>query len=221
MSGYLITFEGIDGAGKSSHIGAIGEVLQRAGRTVTTTREPGGTPLAEKLRTMILNDAMDPMTEALMVFAARRDHIQQVIRPALENGHVVLCDRFTDSTFAYQGHGRGFSHDILATLEGWVLADLKPNMTLLYDLEPAVAARRLAGARAPDRFESEQASFFNKVRAGYLQRAAVDPDRFVILDADKPKDLVWADLMGQVEKILGLPSTFNELYLQRSFEGCV
>lgn len=211
--GHFFTFEGIDGAGKSSHIEAIADLLKSHGHAVIMTREPGGTDLAEKLRQMVLNDAMDPMTEALLVFAARRDHIQKVIRPALADGKVVLCDRFTDSTWAYQGYGRGFNHGVLDKLEGWVQRDhlgpaaggdlLQPDVTFLYDLDPVVAARRLAGARAPDRFESEKAEFFERVRNGYLARASANP-RFIKINADQERDAVWADVRSNVLRLFSI-----------------
>jgi len=148
-AGLFISFEGIDGAGKSSHIAAIAQAFEAVGRKVVTTREPGGTPLAEKLRAFILNDPMDPLTEALLVFAARRDHLQQVIEPALLRGDVVLCDRFTDATFAYQGAGRGFDTQVLTQLEQWVQTQpgqglRQPDLTLWFVLDPAVAAQLLS-----------------------------------------------------------------------------
>ena len=146
--GLFISFEGIDGAGKSTHIDGLAQAFRAQGRAVTLTREPGGTPLAEKWRVMVLNDPMDAMTEALLVFAARRDHLQQLIEPALARGDVVLCDRFTDATFAYQGGGRGFDWALLSTLEQWVQGGdslLQPDMTIWFDLPPAVAAARLRG----------------------------------------------------------------------------
>lgn len=221
--GVFITFEGIDGAGKSSNIEAIASLLRGAGHEVTLTREPGGTELAEKLRQLILNDQMDPMTEALLVFAARRDHIQKVIRPSLKAGKVVLCDRFTDSTWAYQGYGRGFNHGVLDRLEEWVQRDhlgpaaggeiLQPDVTFFYDLDPGVAARRLAGARAPDRFESEQSEFFERVRNGYLALAQSN-SRFIKIDADQERDAVWSDVRAHIRQLFSIneeaQSTANE-----------
>lgn len=200
MSGLFLSFEGIDGAGKSTHIEALAAALRARGRTVVLTREPGGTPLAEKLRALALNDAMDPLTEALLMFAARRDHLVQVIEPALARGDAVLCDRFTDATFAYQGAGRGFDLQVLATLERWVqsvpgVSGLRqPDVTVWFDLAPAVAAQRLAGARVPDKFEAQPQAFFERVASGYAARAAADPDRFLRVDADQPREAVWRDV---------------------------
>jgi dTMP kinase len=196
--GLFISFEGIDGAGKSTHIHALAEAFRAQGRAVTLTREPGGTPLAEKLRALVLNDPMDPLCEALLLFAGRRDHLRQVIEPALARGEVVLCDRFTDATFAYQGHGRGFDLGVLGQLEAWVQAPpaggtqaRQPDLTVWFDLPPAVAAQRLAGARVPDRFESQPESFFARVAAGYAARLAEQPQRFARVLADQPVPDVW------------------------------
>lgn len=194
--GIFISFEGIDGAGKSTHIAGLAEALSSKGCKVTLTREPGGTSLAEKLRTLILNDAMDALTESLLVFAARRDHVEQVIRPALARGEVVLCDRFTDATFAYQGAGRGFDLGTLATLEGWVQSGLQPDLTYWFDLSPSLAAQRLAGARVPDKFESQSVAFFEAVRSGYDTRAAADANRFARIEANQSKDAVFADVIA-------------------------
>jgi dTMP kinase len=197
--GLFLTLEGIDGAGKSSHIDALEALFKAQGRIVTRTREPGGTPLAESLRTMILTQAMDPLTESLLVFAARRDHIVQVIEPALARGEVVLCDRFTDATFAYQGAGRGFDEAVLSTLEEWVQARdgalLQPALTLWFDLPPETAAERLAGARLPDKFESQPVAFFRRVAEGYAARAASAP-RFVRIDANRSREQVWAQVVA-------------------------
>ena len=209
--GVFISFEGIDGAGKSTLIEALAGAFRAAGRTVVLTREPGGTPLAEKIRALVLHEPMGPLTEALLMFAARRDHIEQVIAPALARGEVVLCDRFTDATFAYQGGGRGFDWDSLSKLE--LLAQdrqapeanlahkdlLQPDLTIWFDLPPAVAAERLAGARVPDRFESQPAAFFDAVRAGYARRAAEAPARFARIDASQPRDAVGADVRAAVQ----------------------
>lgn len=199
-AGLFISFEGIDGAGKSTHIAALAEAFRLAGRTVTLSREPGGTPLAEKLRAMVLSDAMDALTEALLIFAARRDHLTQVIVPALERGEVVLCDRFTDASFAYQGGGRGFDLTVLRTLEHWVQADdnrgspsglLQPDLTVWFDLAPEKAATRLAAARLPDRFEAQPVAFFSRVAAGYADRLQADPLRFARVDAAASVEEVW------------------------------
>jgi len=198
MTGLFLTLEGIDGAGKSSHIDALEALFKARGRQVTRTREPGGTPLAEALRTLILDRPMDPLTESLLVFAARRDHIATVIRPALARGEVVICDRFTDATFAYQGAGRGFDADVLRTLEQWVQGDgegelLQPDLTLWFDLAPETAAQRLAGARVPDKFESQPVEFFRRVAAGYEARAA-GAKRFARIDAVQPRESVWLQI---------------------------
>ncbi|MDP2417182.1 MAG: dTMP kinase, partial [Hydrogenophaga sp.] len=189
--------DGIDGAGKSTHLAGLADAFRAQGRPVTLSREPGGTPLAEKLRALVLNDAMDPLCEALLMFAARRDHLQQVIEPALARGDVVLCDRFTDATFAYQGYGRGFDLNVLRQLETWVqtrpdMATLRqPDLTIWFDLPPDVAAQRLASARVPDRFESQPVAFFARVAAGYGQRLAEQPARFAHIAAEQPVDAVW------------------------------
>lgn len=190
LPGRFITFEGIDGAGKTTHIDALEQAWRQQGRDVVRTREPGGTPLAEKLRELVLHDSMDPLTEALLVFSARRDHLQQVIRPALARGAWVLCDRFTDATFAYQGAGRGFELAVLRQLETWVQEGLQPDLTLLFDLPPAVAAGRLQAARQPDRFEALDAAFFERVRTGYLARQAAQPERFAVIQADASPEAV-------------------------------
>lgn len=206
--GLFITFEGIDGAGKSSHVQALADAFRGRGRTVTLTREPGGTPLAEQLRALVLNDAMDPLTEALLMFAARRDHLLRVIEPALARGDVLLCDRFTDATFAYQGHGRGFDRQVLAALERWV-QDVptlpagtmrQPDLTLWFDLAPEIAAGRLAAARAPDKFESEPVEFFRRVAAGYADRMAAQPARFARIAADQARDAVWSDVLAALRQ---------------------
>jgi dTMP kinase len=199
--GLFITFEGIDGAGKSSHIDTLAAALHAQGREVALTREPGGTPLAEKLRALVLNDAMDPLAEALLMFAARRDHLQQVIEPALAAGKAVLCDRFTDATFAYQGAGRGFDIAVLGQLERWVQAlpgggIRQPDLTLWFDLAPEIAAQRLAGARLPDKFESQPVEFFRRVAAGYAARQDGQPGRFARIDAAQPREAVGRDVLA-------------------------
>jgi dTMP kinase len=209
--GIFITFEGIDGAGKSSHIAALAEAFQAQGRQVVMTREPGGTPLAERLREMILHEPMDPLTEALLVFAARREHLVHVIEPALARGDVVLCDRFTDATFAYQGAGRGFDLKTLSFLELVAqystgleaqkpssLGIRQPELTVWFDVPPAVAALRLAAARTPDKFESQSQAFFERVAAGYAARAAEQPQRFARINGHQSMDAVRADVMAAV-----------------------
>ena len=200
-SGLFISFEGIDGAGKSTHIAALAQSFEARGRQVTLTREPGGTPLAETLRALVLKEAMDPLTEALLMFAARRDHIRQTIAPALARGDVVLCDRFTDATFAYQGAGRGFDLTVLGTLEQWVQSlptdvdtetrFIEPQLTVWFDLPPAQAAARLTDARTPDKFEAQPLAFFQRVAQGYADRAAAQPQRFARVDASGSPAAVW------------------------------
>jgi dTMP kinase len=197
--GVFITVEGIDGAGKSTHVEALAGWLRQRGRVVRQTREPGGTPLAESLRGLVLGQPMDALTESLLVFAARRDHLQHCIEPALAAGEVVLCDRFTDATFAYQGGGRGFDRTVLEQLEQWVQQGRQPDLTLWFDLPPAVAAGRRAAVRAPDRFESQDEAFFTRVRAGYAARAQADPGRFVHIDAERPPAEVWQQIERALE----------------------
>ena len=196
--GRFITFEGIDGAGKSSHIEALAAWLRQRGHGVLVTREPGGTPLAEQLRELVLHEPMDALTETLLVFAARRDHLQQAIEPALAAGITVLCDRFTDATFAYQGSGRGFDLALLAQLEAWVQQGRQPDLTLWFELAPATAAARRAVARAPDRFERQDEAFFARVHAGYAQRCAAEPLRFARIDAAQAREAVWAQVVAAV-----------------------
>ena len=199
MPARFITFEGIDGAGKSTHIGAVAERLGRGGAEVVCTREPGGTELAERLRALVLHTPMDAMTEALLVFAARRDHLQRVIAPALARSATVLCDRFTDATFAYQGGGRGFDRGVLSQLEGWVQEGLQPDLTLWFDLEPTIAIARAGRVRAADRFEAEDHDFFERVRAAYAERMRADPQRFARIDAGKDVTDVAAQVAAALE----------------------
>lgn len=208
--GLFITFEGIDGAGKSTHIERLASAFRATGRAVNLTREPGGTSLAEKLRAMVLNDAMDALTESLLVFAARRDHLQQVIEPALARNEVVLCDRFTDATFAYQGGGRGFDGAVLSQLEQWVQAlpdggMRQPDLTLWFDLPAEMAAVRLAGARVPDRFEAQPVEFFSRVAQGYAGRMAADPQRFSRINAAQEIPAVWQDVLTAFQGRAWLP----------------
>ena len=198
----FISFEGIDGAGKSTHIPRLAEYLQEQGQEVLLTREPGGTALAEKLRDLVLHEGMDALTEALLMFAARRDHLQTVIEPALAAGKTVLCDRFTDASFAYQGGGRGFNLHILQTLETWVQTSpaskgvlRQPDLTFWFDLPPAVAAQRLLNTRQADRFEALPVEFFGKVAAAYAARAAQYPERFLRIDALQEVQAVWRSVL--------------------------
>ena len=183
--GKFITFEGIDGAGKSTHIGWFADALRQRGHAVTLTREPGGTPLGEQLRAVLLHteQPMQPETEALLMFAARREHIAQVIEPALARGEIVISDRFTDASFAYQSGGRGLPVEKLEVLEHWVHPTLQPDLTLLFDVPLEVAQARRSSARAADRFEAEQQEFFTRVRQAYLDRAHKNPQRIHIIDS--------------------------------------
>jgi dTMP kinase len=220
-NGLFISFEGIDGAGKSTHIDALVAAFKmqygadKVAKNVIHTREPGGTPLAEKLRQLILNDAMDALTESFLVFAARRDHLNQVIEPALARGDIVLCDRFTDATFAYQGGGRGFDLKTLSILEQFtqqirrlepylplnndITSIRQPNLTIWFDLPPEIAAERLAGARVPDKFEAQPVEFFRQVAAGYQRRMDENPARFAKINANQSREAVWADVLQAVE----------------------
>jgi dTMP kinase len=199
--GYFITFEGIDGAGKSTHIESFGRLIQQRypAREIVMTREPGGTQLGEQLRTMLLNTPMNLETEALLMFAARCEHIAQVIEPALMAGKIVISDRFTDASFAYQGGGRGLSLEKLNDLERWVQGRpngslLLPNLTFLFDLPGAIAEGRRSKVRAPDKFEQMDLDFFEKVRQEYLRRAKLDPQRFYLIDATQTPEAIWNEL---------------------------
>lgn len=195
----FITFEGMDGAGKSTQIAHAADWLRTRGQSVLLTREPGGTPLGESLRALLLHETMHADTEALLMFAARREHLAQVIEPALARGEWVLCDRYTDASFAYQGGGRGIDAARLGVLEQWVQRGLQPGLTLLFDLPCEVAAQRLAASGGdPDRFEREQADFFNRVRAAYLERATAEAVRIRVIDASASPDMVSI----QLEEIL-------------------
>ena len=199
MSGRFITFEGIDGAGKSTHLDALALRLRAGGATVVCTREPGGTPLAERVREIFLHESADVLTESLLAFAARRDHLRAVIEPALVAGHTVLCDRFTDATFAYQGGGGGAPVAMLAQLEQWVQRDLQPDLTIWFDLPAALAAQRRAQDRAADRFEQRDLVYFERVRAGYAARMAAAPGRFVRIDAGLDRDAVWQQIAAALK----------------------
>lgn len=195
MKGKFITFEGIDGAGKSSHVEWLAEHLRARGLIVQVTREPGGTALGEKLRELLLNEAMHLETETLLMFAARREHLAQVIEPALARGEWVVCDRFSDATYAYQGGGRGLERSKLQTLEHWVHEHLQPNLTLLFDLPLEVARERIAVAsRNLDRFEQERADFHERVRQAYLERAHAHPERVRVIDANNTLDFIRKQL---------------------------
>lgn len=196
MRGKFITFEGIDGAGKSTHIDWVADRLRaRSGvSAVVTTREPGGTPLGEDLRQILLHRKMHLETEALLMFAARREHIAEVIAPALERGDWVISDRFTDATFAYQGGGRGLATARLEVLEDWVQDGLQPDLTLLFDVPLETASERLAGARSPDKFEAESRAFFQRTRDEYLRRAAQSPQRFRVIDATRSIEQIREEL---------------------------
>ncbi len=197
-SGKFITFEGIDGAGKSTHIDFVAGLLKARGLNVILTREPGGTPLGEALRELLLHQKMHLETEALLMFAARREHLDQVIEPALAHGDWVISDRFTDASFAYQGGGRGLSLEKLRALEQWVHPKRQPDLTLLFDVPLDVARARLDAARTPDKFEREQEGFFLATRAEYLRRAAEFPERFRIIDAQ----LTISEIQTQIKQII-------------------
>lgn len=201
VRGKFITFEGIDGAGKSTHLAYVADLLREAGRTVVVTREPGGTPLGEKLRELLLHEKMHLETEALLMFAARREHLAEVIEPALARGDWVISDRFTDATFAYQGGGRRLSLEKLDALEQWVHPDLQPDLTLLFDVPLDVARARLEAAREPDKFEREKADFFESTRKEYLRRAEQFPQRFRIIDSTRAIAEIQAELRQMVARI--------------------
>lgn len=195
MAGKFITLEGVDGAGKSTHLSWLVNRLREQGRTVVQTREPGGTPLGEKLRELLLHEPMHLETEALLMFAARREHLEVLIKPALARGDWVVCDRFTDASFAYQGGGRGLSAEKLGQLEHWVQGGLQPDLTLLFDLSIDIAARRMAGAaRELDRFEQEKADFHERVRAAYLARAMAMPQRMKVIDSSQSIEAIKKQL---------------------------
>ena len=198
--GKFITLEGLDGAGKSTHLAWLADHLRNGGRTLVQTREPGGTPLGEKLRALLLSEPMHLETEALLMFAVRREHLDQVIEPALARGDWVLCDRFTDASFAYQGGGRGLATDRLAILEAWVQRGLQPDLTIFLDLPAGRARQRVLDMnRDLDRFEREQQEFFDRVRAAYLDRASAAPDRIRVINADRSID----EIQKELEEIIG------------------
>jgi dTMP kinase len=195
----FITFEGVDGAGKSTHLAWFADALRQRGLDVIVTREPGGTPLGEQLREMLLNQPMSIGTEAMLMFAARLEHVEQVIAPALRAGKWVLSDRFSDASFAYQGGGRGMDWDKLKQLENWVA--VRPDLTLFFDVPVEIALQRLANNISLDRFEQEQGDFFNRVRGGYHRRVTEEPERFRVIDAAKSMDAVQLQLADIVAKI--------------------
>jgi dTMP kinase len=195
VRGKFITLEGMDGAGKSTHIPTIIAALKSAGHRVVSTREPGGTSLGEHLREILLHEAMHPETEALLMFAARRQHIAEVIEPALSEGAYVVSDRFSDASFAYQHGARGVDAGKILQLEAWVHPHLQPDLTILFDVPVEVSIARLANARRPDKFEQQDAEFFTRIRNAYLQRAAESPERFRVIDGNQPITLVEQSLL--------------------------
>lgn len=204
MTGHFITIEGIEGVGKSTNVDFVANWFRGRGDTVVVTREPGGTELAERIRKLILDtprDGLSDMGELLLMFAARAEHLNALILPALKRGDTVICDRFTDASFAYQGGGRGVNSSHIETLEALVQGELRPRLTLLLDADTAVSAERVAGrGESKDRFEQERATFFARVRDAYLQRAAAEPERIKVIDASQPLAAVQSDLISVLEK---------------------
>jgi len=201
MRGQFLTLEGSEGAGKTTNLIYLHQLLQEMGHDVVETREPGGTPLSEYIRDILLGDnfdGMSPDTELLLMFAARAEHLQKKIIPAIEQGKTVLCDRFTDATYAYQGAGRGISEQRIAALESWVQGELRPDLTIFLDLPVEMGMQRAGERSAPDRFEKEQISFFERVRQGYLDRARQDPQRYRIIDAS----LELPQVQAQIKMVL-------------------
>jgi len=201
MTGKFISFEGIDGAGKSTHIGFVADYLAAQGKRVVASREPGGTPLGEKLRELLLHEKMHLETEALLMFASRREHIAQVIEPALARGEWILSDRFTDASFAYQGGGRGLDLAKMDVLENWVHPQLQPDLTLLFDVPLEVARLRLDASRTLDKFEREHADFFNACRNEYLRRARQFPQRIAVIDSTRSLDDTRDQIAGALERL--------------------
>lgn len=201
MKAKFITLEGMDGAGKSTHISSIISLLKQRGVEVVSTREPGGTELGERLRELLLHEAMHPETETLLMFAARREHIAQVIAPALARGAYVLSDRFTDATYAYQCGAKGVNALKIEKMEQWVQDDLQPDMTLLFDVPVEVSMQRLSAAREPDKFERESADFFTRIRNAYLERARQNPERFKVIDSNRPLDEVAQSVMHAIASL--------------------
>jgi len=201
-AGKFITLEGVDGAGKSTHLGFIADWLRQHGKDVVLTREPGGTPLGEELRRLLLNRDMDPDTELMLMFAARQAHLAGLIRPALARGAWVVSDRFTDASYAYQCGGRGIAPARLAVLEDWVQQGFQPTLTLLFDVPAEVAESRRSAARAADRFEREAGDFFNRVRQAYLERARAEPGRIRVVDAGRSIAEIQSELARHLEALL-------------------
>jgi dTMP kinase len=201
MTGKFISFEGIDGAGKSTHIGFVADYLSAQGKDVVSSREPGGTPLGEKLRDLLLHEKMHLETEALLMFASRREHIAQLIEPALARGQWVLSDRFTDASFAYQGGGRGLDLAKMDVLENWVHPQLQPDLTLLFDVPLEVARLRLDASRTLDKFEREHADFFNACRNEYLRRARQFPQRIAVIDSTQSMEATRDQIAGALERL--------------------
>ena len=192
----FVTVEGLDGAGKSTHLAWLAAAIEKRGHVVCATREPGGTPLGEKLRALLLDPAqkLHPETETLLMFAARREHLERVIRPALGDGNWVLCDRFTDATFAYQAGGSGVAWQKVAQLESWVQSGLQPDLTLYFDVDPATGRARTSAIKTPDRYEREREEFHASVRSAYLRRAAEHPGRIRVIDATRPIAVIQDEL---------------------------
>lgn len=201
MKAKFITLEGMDGAGKSTHISSIISLLKQRSVEVVSTREPGGTELGERLRELLLHEAMHPETETLLMFAARREHIAQVIAPALARGAYVLSDRFTDATYAYQCGAKGVNALKIEQMEQWVQDGLQPDMTLLFDVPVEVSMQRLSAAREPDKFERESADFFTRIRNAYLERARQNPERFKVIDSNRPLDEVAQSVMQAIASL--------------------
>mgnify|MGYP001112729507 FL=1 len=199
--GKFITLEGVDGAGKSTHLGFVADWLRQQGREVIVTREPGGTPLGESLRELLLHREMDADTELLLMFAARQEHLAALILPALARGAWVLSDRFTDASYAYQCGGRGIAAERIAALETWVQRGFAPDLTLLFDVPAEVAEARRSAARAADRFEREADSFFNRVRNAYLERARAEPSRIRVLDARQSIAALQAEISRLLQEL--------------------
>ncbi|SAI71117.1 thymidylate kinase [Bordetella ansorpii] len=200
--GLFITLEGVDGAGKSTHAGWLVDAIRASGRTVLATREPGGTPLGERLRELVLHEPMHLETETLLMFAGRCEHVRTVIEPALASGAWVVCDRYTDATYAYQGGGRELGAERIAALEQWMQPGLQPDRTWLFDVPPEVARQRLSASRDPDRFEREAGAFFERVRAAYHARAQAQPRRLHIIDGSRSVDEVRAQLEAELRALL-------------------